>query len=111
MTVAAAVTAMVAAVAAPAWAAPGVDPATVDRAVNPGATIGIDKVVSTPPMSPKPDVVLLVDTTGSMGTAIANVRTNLQQVITNVRMAQPSAERGVAGSLVTPALASASPAG
>lgn len=63
---------------------------------DPGATIGINKVVSTPPIPPKPDVVLLVDTTGSMGTAIANVRTNLQQVITNVRTAQPSAEFAVA---------------
>ncbi|WP_200214400.1 VWA domain-containing protein [Micromonospora coerulea] len=95
MTVAA-VTAMVTAVAAPAWATPGVAPATVDRAANPGASIGIDKVVSTPPIPPKPDVVLLVDTTGSMGPAIANVRTNLQQVITNVRTAQPSAEFAVA---------------
>lgn len=94
--VAAAVTAMVTAVATPAWAAPGVDPATVDRAANPATTIDIAKVVSTPPIPPKPDVVLLVDTTGSMGTAIANVRTNLQQVITNVRTAQPSAEFAVA---------------
>ncbi|WP_143193876.1 VWA domain-containing protein [Micromonospora sp. CB01531] len=92
----AAVAAMVTAVAAPAWAAPGVDPGTVDRSADPGATIPISKVVSTPPIPPKPDVVLLVDTTGSMGPAIANVRTNLQQVITNVRTAQPSAEFAVA---------------
>ncbi|NES13689.1 MULTISPECIES: VWA domain-containing protein [Micromonospora] len=68
----------------------------MDRAADPGATIGISKVVSTPPIPPKPDVVLLVDTTGSMGPAIANVRTNLQQVINNVRGAQPSAEFAVA---------------
>ncbi|MET7967323.1 vWA domain-containing protein [Micromonospora sp. NPDC005305] len=94
--VAAAVTAVVTAVATPAWAAPGVDPATVDRSADPGATIGISKVVSTPPIPPNPDVVLLVDTTGSMGAAIANVRTNLQQVINNVRGAQPSAQFAVA---------------
>ncbi|MFG2052423.1 VWA domain-containing protein [Micromonospora sp. NPDC048930] len=96
VTVAAAVTAMVTAAATPAWAAPGVDPATVDRAADPGATIPISKVVSTPPIPPNPDVVLLVDTTGSMGPAIANVRTNLQQVIDNVRGAQPSAQFAVA---------------
>ncbi|MGW5667717.1 VWA domain-containing protein [Micromonospora sp. NPDC003776] len=92
----AAVTAMATAMATPAWAAPGVDPATVDRTSDPGTTIGISKVVSTPPIPPNPDVVLLVDTTGSMGPAIANVRTNLQQVINNVRGAQPSAEFAVA---------------
>ncbi|SCF12218.1 HYR domain-containing protein [Micromonospora viridifaciens] len=92
----AAVAALATAVAAPAWAAPGVDPATVDRSSDPGATISISKVVSTPTIPPKPDVVLLVDTTGSMGPAIANVRTNLQQVIDNVRGAQPSAEFAVA---------------
>ncbi|MEU2615426.1 VWA domain-containing protein [Micromonospora sp. NPDC007271] len=92
----AAVAAMATAVATPAWAAPGVDPATVDRSADPGATISISKVVSTPTIPPKPDVVLLVDTTGSMGPAIANVRTNLQQVIDNVRGAQPSAEFAVA---------------
>ncbi|MFI7427942.1 VWA domain-containing protein [Micromonospora sp. NPDC049836] len=96
VTVAAAVTALTTAVAAPAWAAPGVDPATVDRSADPGSTIAISKVVSTPPIPPKPDVVLVVDTTGSMGPAIANVRTNLQQVINNVRGAQPSAEFAVA---------------
>ncbi|MFC0032108.1 VWA domain-containing protein [Micromonospora chaiyaphumensis] len=94
--VAAAVTALVTVGATPAWAAPGVDPATVDRSADPGATIAISKVVSTPPIPPNPDVVLLVDTTGSMGAAIANVRTNLQQVIDNVRGAQPSAQFAVA---------------
>ncbi|MFG1954358.1 VWA domain-containing protein [Micromonospora sp. NPDC048830] len=92
----AAVTAMVTVVAAPAWAAPGVDPGTVDRAADPGTAIPISKVVSTPAIPPKPDVVLLVDTTGSMGPAIENVRSNLQQVINSVRTAQPGAEFAVA---------------
>jgi hypothetical protein len=89
-------TALATALAAPAAAAPGVNPATVDKSANPGASIPVSKVVSTPPIPPNPDVVLLVDTTGSMGTAIANVRTNLQQVITDVRTAQPSAQFAVA---------------
>ncbi|MEU5949087.1 VWA domain-containing protein [Micromonospora sp. NPDC047465] len=90
------VTAVVTALATPAAAAPGVNPALVDRDADPGTSIGVSKVVSTPPIPPKPDVVLLVDTTGSMGGAIANVRTNLQQVITDVRAAQPSAQFAVA---------------
>lgn len=82
--------------ASAAAAAPGVDPGTVDRSADPGTSIPVNKVVSTPPIPPNPDVVLVVDTTGSMGGAIANVRTNLQQVIADVRAAQPSAEFAVA---------------
>jgi hypothetical protein len=41
-------------------------------------------------------VVLLVDTTGSMGSAIANVRTNLHAVITSVRASQATAQFAVA---------------
>ncbi|MEH0938511.1 VWA domain-containing protein [Micromonospora psammae] len=94
--VAATASALVTVAAAPAVAAPGVDPASVDTAANPGTSIPISKVVSTPPIPPKPDIVLLVDTTGSMGGAIATVRTNLQQVIDNVRGVQPGAQFAVA---------------
>ncbi|MBY8874998.1 VWA domain-containing protein [Micromonospora sp. PLK6-60] len=96
VTLVAAATAMLTALATPAWAAPGVNPATVDRDADPGTSIPISKLVSTPAIPPKPDVVLLVDTTGSMGGAIADVRTNLQTIITNVRAAQPGAEFAVA---------------
>jgi hypothetical protein len=92
----AAVTALATGLASAAAAAPGVDPATVDRNTNPGTSIAVNKIVTTPPIPPNPDVVLLVDTTGSMGGAIANVRTNLQQVIADVRTAQPSAQFAVA---------------
>jgi hypothetical protein len=89
--------ALVAALAAQATAAtPGVDPAVVAQAANPGATIVLDKTVHTPPIPPNPDVVLLVDTTGSMGGAIANVKTNLHAVITNVKSSQPTAQFAVA---------------
>ncbi|MER6592152.1 VWA domain-containing protein [Micromonospora purpureochromogenes] len=92
----AAVAALVTVVGGPALAAPGVDPAVVDRDADPGASIDIAKVVATPPIPPKPDVVLLVDTTGSMGTVIGDVQANLQQVINNVRSVQPSAQFAVA---------------
>ncbi|NJC70576.1 VWA domain-containing protein [Planosporangium thailandense] len=94
--VGAATTALATVLASPAAAAPGVDPATVDRNADPGASISVNKTVHTPAIPPNPDVVLLVDTTGSMSGAIANVRTNLQQVINEVRAAQPSAEFAVA---------------
>ncbi|MEH0844629.1 VWA domain-containing protein [Micromonospora sp. CPCC 205711] len=94
--IAAATTALVTVAAAPAVAAPGVDPATVDRSANPGTAIPISKVVHTPPIPPKPDIVLLVDTTGSMHDPIDDVQTNLQQVISNVRGVQPGAQFAVA---------------
>ncbi|MCA2216064.1 vWA domain-containing protein [Jidongwangia harbinensis] len=92
-----AATALVIGATVPAVAAdPGVEPAAVAKAADPGAVIAIDKVVHTPTIPPKPDVVLLVDTTGSMGGAIANVRANLQTVIASVRSSQPSAQFAVA---------------
>src|SRR5262245_867478 len=84
--------ALVVAWATPALANPGVEPAAVDRNANPGTSFDVDKTVHTPEIPPKPDIVLLVDTTGSMGSAIANVRTNLHTVVTDVRAAQPAAE-------------------
>src|SRR4051812_39080894 len=45
---------------------PGVLPALVTQVVDPGASFHVSKVVSTPEIPPKPDVVLLVDVTGSM---------------------------------------------
>lgn len=85
------------ALAAPAAAVtPGVEPAVVNANANRGATIVINKTVHTPSIPPTPDVVLLVDTTGSMGGAIADVKTNLHAVITNVRASQPAARFAVA---------------
>jgi hypothetical protein len=92
-----AASAVVAALVAPATAAtPGVEPAVVAQAADPGATIVLDKIVHTPPIPPNPDVVLLVDTTGSMDGAIANVKTNLHAVIANVKSSQPTAQFAVA---------------
>jgi hypothetical protein len=82
--------------ATPALASPGVEPAAVNRNANPGTSFDVDKTVHTPEIPPKPDIVLLVDTTGSMGGAIANVRTNLHTIVTDVRSAQPTAEFAVA---------------
>ena len=56
----------------------------------------INKLVHTPVIPPKPDVVLLVDTTGSMGGAISNVKANLHTVVTNVKSSQPTAQFAVA---------------
>jgi hypothetical protein len=82
--------------ALPVLAAPGVTPASVNQAADPGATLTIPKSVETPPIPPNPDVVFLVDTTTSMGPAIANVQANLGTVLSAVLGAQPTAQFAVA---------------
>ena len=46
----------------------------------------------TPRIPPKPDVVFLADTTGSMGPALQNVRSNIANIMQNVIGAQPDAQ-------------------
>lgn len=72
-----------------------VDPPVVDRSANPGSSFTVDKVVHTPAIPPRPDIVLAVDTTGSMGGAIADVRTNLSEIVADVRASQPTAQFAV----------------
>ena len=55
---------------------PGVDPQTVAQTVNPGDSFIVPKVVHTPVIPPRPDVMFLADTTFSMVGAIANVQAN-----------------------------------
>jgi Tol biopolymer transport system component len=74
--------------------APPRDP--TDHALVPGASFSVDQVIHTPKIPTNPDVVLLIDTTGSMQPVLQNVRDNLHQVITSIKAAQPSAEFAVA---------------
>jgi hypothetical protein len=93
----AAVTAMTVAFGGAASAAtPGVDPGSVSQNADQGTSFTVNKTVHTPEIPPNPDVVLLVDNTGSMGGAIANVQANLHQVVTDVKAAQPTAQFAVA---------------
>ena len=81
----------------PALAAPpGVDPSTVDVTLVPGQSTTVTKNVTTEPIPANPDLVLLADTTGSMGGPIENVRTNAAAVTDAVLDAQPTARFGVA---------------
>lgn len=73
-----------------------VDPATYSDALDPGASVTITKTVSTPEIPPRPDIVLLVDRTGSMGGAIGNVKANMSSLVTAVEAAQPDAQWAVA---------------
>ncbi len=83
-------------VPATAAAEPGVEPSAVTRTLPPGGTATIDKIVHTPAVPPKPDIVFLADTTGSMGSAINNVKTNAGDILTAVSSAQSGVQFAVA---------------
>ena len=78
-----------------AFADPGVSPASVNKPADPGSYVNVDKIVTTPEIPPKPDVVLLVDVTGSMGVAIDNIKKNLDKVINTVTDGQPDSQFAV----------------
>ena len=78
-----------------AFAAPGVTPSTVNDTLLPGASQTISKSVETSPIPQNPDIFFLADTTGSMGGAVANVRTGNANVMATVLLAQPTAQFGV----------------
>ncbi|KGN36345.1 vWA domain-containing protein [Knoellia subterranea] len=75
--------------------AAGVSPSTVDQSVDPGTTIHVTKTVSTPEIPPKPDIVLVVDSTGSMDSAINNVKAAMTSIVGDVQTAQPEAQFAV----------------
>ena len=81
-------------VVAAAAAAPGVTPATVTDTMLPGETETISKTVETPAIPPNPDIFFLADSTGSMGSAIANVKANATSIMNQVLAAQPTAQFG-----------------
>ncbi len=78
-----------------ALAAP-VDPPTVSAGLDPGQSITVTKTVHTPVIPPRPDILFLADTTGSMGGALSNVRTNAGSIMSAVRLAQPDSDFGAA---------------
>ncbi|CAM5568108.1 hypothetical protein SANTM175S_00305 [Streptomyces antimycoticus] len=75
---------------------PAVTPAVVDEPLDPGDALTVDKKVRTPVVPPRPDVVLLVDGTGSMQPTIDNVQANLEQITSEVREQQPDSRFAVA---------------
>jgi uncharacterized repeat protein (TIGR01451 family) len=89
------VVAATALMAAPAFAN-GVSPDTVTATKNPGESFTVAKSVATPAIPPRPDVLFLADTTGSMGNAIANVRTGATSIMNAIRTAQPDSQFAVA---------------
>jgi hypothetical protein len=83
-------------VAAPVPPDPYVTPALVEEALDPGGVVDVDKRVRTPAIPPRPDVVLLVDGTGSMSDPIESVQTNLAAITDKIRAEQPDSRFAVA---------------
>ncbi|MEU3654802.1 VWA domain-containing protein [Streptomyces sp. NPDC032161] len=75
---------------------PWVTPAEFTDAVDPGGSTGVAKQVRTPAIPPRPDVILLVDGTGSMEAPISDVQTGLKSITTKVREQQPDSRFAVA---------------
>lgn len=75
---------------------PPVDPPSYSATLASGSSVTIKKTINTPAIPPKPDIVFLSDTTGSMGGAITNVKTNVGSITSTVVTAQPTAQFGVA---------------
>ena len=61
-----------------------VEPPTYEDNLAPGQSNDIAKAIQTPPLPPRPDIVFLADTTGSMDLAIANVQANATAIMTAV---------------------------
>jgi Tol biopolymer transport system component len=75
---------------------PNVTPASVDQPAAPGTSFTVGKVVRTPVVPADPDIVLLIDGTGSMENVIDGVRAELLKIVEQVRARQASARFGVA---------------
>ncbi|QXE33812.1 HYR domain-containing protein [Streptomyces sp. GMY02] len=73
-----------------------VTPSVVEQSLDPGQSLTVTKTVRTPAVPPKPDVVLLVDNTGSMEEPIADVRGNLPAIVKSVFDEQPDSRFAVA---------------
>src|SRR6476661_416635 len=80
---------------AAAVAPPGVSPSTVTLTLPEGTSTVVAKAVQTPAIPPKPDVLILADTTGSMGSTLAGLRSDLTSLVTQVLAAQPDSQFGV----------------
>ncbi|MFB6942851.1 HYR domain-containing protein [Streptomyces sp. NPDC060286] len=75
---------------------PWVTPAEFTDAVDPGGSTGVDKQVRTPAIPPRPDVILLVDGTGSMDVPIQRVRERIPEITKAIRDEQQDSRFAVA---------------
>ncbi|MER5363715.1 VWA domain-containing protein [Streptomyces sp. NPDC002722] len=75
---------------------PWVTPAEFTDAVDPGGSTGVAKQVRTPAIPPRPDVILLVDGTGSMDVPIERVKARIPEITKAIRDEQEDSRFAVA---------------
>lgn len=75
---------------------PWVTPATLDETLDPGGSTGVTKQVRTPAIPPKPEVVLLVDGTASMGDVIDDIQLDLNNITKKILAGQSDSRFAVA---------------
>lgn len=83
------------ALAVPAMAQGQVEPSEVEIQTYPGAVIEIDKLVTTSPIPPNPDIYFRADTTQSMNPVLAAVQANANAILAAIVAAEPTAQFGV----------------
>src|SRR6185295_19444316 len=71
-----------------------VSPSAYTATIASGGSAMVEKTVVTPAIPPKVDILFLADTTGSMTSAINNVKTNAASILNSVRGAQPDSQFG-----------------
>src|SRR5262249_34669176 len=75
---------------------PRVDPFTPAAAAHPGESFPVPAVLRTPVAPAHPEIVFLIDNTGSMGSAVDAVKTQLVDVLNAVSADRPDAQFGLA---------------
>ncbi|MDX3663342.1 VWA domain-containing protein [Streptomyces sp. ID05-26A] len=75
---------------------PQISVPTTDRPVRRASTFDVEQVVRTPRVPPKPDIVLLIDISGSMDGEIASVKKTLLDIMGDISTLQPESRFGIA---------------
>ncbi|MFD5825204.1 VWA domain-containing protein [Lentzea sp. NPDC060358] len=75
--------------------APQISEPETDRPARVSSTFDIAEVVHTPRVPPKPDVVVLIDISGSMSEELGSVKRTLDGIIGEIRAQQPETRFGI----------------
>lgn len=79
----------------PAAAVDSIDPSVVNLSLAPGESATVDKTLHLDALPGKADIVIAIDTTGSMGTAIAQAQTEAKDIVDDVQSQIPGARFAV----------------
>ncbi len=79
----------------PAWAADSFTPAVVNLDLGPGETATVDKTLHLDALPGAADIVIAIDTTGSMCGAISQAQTEATQIVNDVQLQIPGARFAV----------------